>query len=245
MMINLDQARDRTYTLEALDHLQKKLKNKKADNKNLKPRFDFASVTLLEVVLTTFNAKAEILNKLNIVSSTALAKVVSKFTDSLLEDLKGLLQKPKKFKKADDYDQKKLSVLSRIDALTSLNIDKSKSAELTDDLNTLLASLSESQTEFATRLQTFIFAHAEEARKALPDSFNGDVSTIYGRHSINQNVNTRIVGKSHSEKLAILKSICEAASLPLVKLDQLLAARQLIISCEGGFHHNSYMQNYC
>ena len=105
MTANLDQARDRAYISEALDHLKKETKKKKIDGKTPKTKWCFSLVTLFEVVLSALRTKKTILNDLNIISNKDLARIVDKFNGSLLEQLQNLVRKPKKFMKAGKGDQ--------------------------------------------------------------------------------------------------------------------------------------------
>jgi hypothetical protein len=233
MMVNPDQARDRQYITDALDYIQKRVKSKKIGSEKSKERWDFASATLCEVVLSAFKAKAEVLNDLDIISNKDLTKIGKKFVDSLLEDLKNFLRKPKNIKKADKSDQITQSIYVTIDTLSALNVKGSKLTELASEADAFIDSLSESHPNIVMKLRTFMSAYAEETRKAFPIYVEDDITTIIGRQFIKRNGQALTVGKSQAEKLKLLKSICGGPSTPLVQLDGLLAARHIITSCEG------------
>jgi hypothetical protein len=235
MTANLDQARDRAYISEALDHLKKETKKNKIDGKTPKKKWCFSLVTLFEVVLTALRTKKTILNDLNIISNKDLARIVDKFNGSLLEQLQNLLQKPKKFMKAGKGDQMILSLDATIEALAAMDVDEANLAELADGVNTLISSLNETQQALAMRLETFMTSHALNPSKSLRQNSEDEPSTVFGRQSIEEKANALTVEKNQVEKLEILKSMCERSSSPLTQLDRLFAAKIIIFSCDGAF----------
>jgi hypothetical protein len=235
MTANLDQARDRAYISEALDHLKKETKRKKIDGKTPKTKWCFSLVTLFEVVLTALRTKKTILNDLNIISNKDLTRIVDKFNGSLLEQLQNLLRKPKKFMKAGKEDQMILSLDSTIEALAAMDVDRANLAELADGVNTVISSLNEEQQALAMRLETFMTPHAQNLGQLFRPNSEDKPSTVLGRQSIKEKADALTVGKNQAEKLEILKLMCERSSPPLTQLNRLFAAKNIIFSCDGAF----------
>lgn len=229
MTANLDQARDKEYASDAFDSLKKIVKSKKGDEKKSSTKWDFAAVALLEVVLTALTTKATILNDLDIISNKDLTKIGEKFKSSLVEQLHTLLQKPKKFKNTDKSDHNVLLLTSITDALAAVSAGEVESKELADDARNFIASLKGMQQEVTSKLETLLSPHLSDSSLKS----EGEIATVYGRQSIKEKMQALALGKDQVGKLELLRSISGPPSPPLVQLDRLLAARSLIISCEG------------
>ena len=128
-----------------------------------------------------------------------------------------------------------LSLYVTIEALTSLDVKPSKVAELTEEAHLFTESLKDLHSDVVMKLRNFMSAYAADSRKASPVHNEEDTTTIIGRKHIKNNAATLIIGKDQAEKLSVLKSIIGESSTSSVKLDQLLASRQIIASCGGEY----------
>lgn len=234
---NLDQLRNRGYTLDAMSHLQKKLKAK-ADTKKTH-KLDYALVALFDVLLGAFTAKETQLNDLSIISRADFISINASFKTCLLAQLEGLLAKTKKSSKPEKQAEKFLTIRSIVDALSKSRFDGSELANLVDAAKSFSASLDQTNMDVARRLETFISTSAQSAEVEVIDShFGGDISTVSGRQAIVDKVHALIFRKDQSEKLALLRSLLRDNQVSLTQLDKLLALRHLIMDCEGLSRHS-------
>ena len=232
MTATLSQPQSQEYVSDTVTYIRKQSSG--SGSKVKKGSWNFASTTLYEVVLAALLAKEAALDKLDLISCHDLKGISDSRKDSLLVEMKALLKKSKKSASSTDQMTKHLALLSVINALTTLGVDGPKLAELTDDAESFIASLPETEREVASRLETFMSVHARDDDGDLLDTeLKGDTSTISGRQGIVDKVNALIIGKDEEDKLELLKSLFGEDSVGLSQLDRLLAARHIISTCKG------------
>jgi nucleolar pre-ribosomal-associated protein 2 len=180
-----------------------------------------------------FQTRATPLDDMKVITKDDLDTSMATFKDGLLEQLKDILHKSRKDKsnklKAGQKTER-LMVLGIIDALAAVGIDSSKLAALEDDAKAFCTSVQDTELQIGKRLETFLAVHGPDVieEKLLA----GDVSTVNGRQSITQTTIASMIGKDKQTKLKLLDSIFGPGLIGLVRLDKLLAARQVIISIE-------------
>lgn len=231
MTTNLDQSRSQEYVSDTIAYMQKTCsapgKKSKADS------WDFASATLFQVLLSALSAKEETLDELNLISRSDLKGVENSFKDSLVVQMRSLLKKPEKLD-SSSRTARHLELLSIIDVLTALGVDGLKLTELIDHAKTFINSLTETDGEVASRLETFISGHARNEDGELVDTeLKGDALTTYGRQGIIDKANALVTGKSEKEKLELVQAIFGEDLAGISMLDKLLAARHVISTCKG------------
>ena len=229
---NLDQARNREYTLDALSHLRKKIKPK-TDNKKTH-KLNFALIAMFEALVGAFAAKEKQLNDLDIILSDDLASLKNNLKTCLLAQLEDVLAKTKKSSKPDKQAERSLTILSIIDALAKQEVDGSELANLVDAAKSFTASLDQADIDVGKRLDTFMATHSRSAELKVTDSeFGGDPSTVYGRQTIKETVQAIVTGKNQYQKLDLLNSILQDGAGGLLRLGSVLAVRYIIMACEG------------
>jgi nucleolar pre-ribosomal-associated protein 2 len=233
MTANLDQPRSQEYVSDAISHIKKKCPTSGGKAKGERS-WDFASAALFQVVLSALSAKQASLDKRDIVSSEDLKGITDSFKGSLLGQLRSLLKKPAKLASTGSESETGLELLTIVDALSTLGLDGTKLAELVDDVKSFIASFTEAEREVASRLETFISAHARDTDGDLLDTeLKGNTSTIYGRKGIFEQATALTTGKSQQDKLDLLRETFGENLVGLSQLDKLLAARHIISSCKG------------
>ncbi|KAL2068761.1 hypothetical protein VTL71DRAFT_15099 [Oculimacula yallundae] len=218
----VDQPRSTIYIAEAFKKIQKKV-NKASEKK--KHKMSFAIITIFDVALDAFNAKAPILNDLDIVQQGDLESVTTTFKSTILSQLKDAIRKPRKENTKDS-----LQIMSITDALDTLGVENSKLAGLEDAAAALVSSGDNMDNHFRERLKTFMVIHG--ARDDVSTQLRGSVTTQDARESIIARTNAAISGMDNDEKLVLLEELLGEDLSGLTQLDQLLAARQVIISVE-------------
>lgn len=233
MTANLDQPRSQEYISDAIAYLRKQSPSSR-DRSKKDQSCDFASATLSQIVLSALLAKEITLDELKVISSDDLNDVAGSFKDTLRSQMKSLVKKTEKLANPIDGAGRQLELLSIIDALTTLGVDGPKLAKLTGDVKSCVVSLTETQPEIGSRLDTFIAVHARDADGELLDTeLKSDSSTIYGRQEIIDKVAAMVTGKDQQEKLDLLQSTFGDDLAGLSQLDKLLAARYIISTCKG------------
>jgi hypothetical protein len=222
MTANIDQPGSQEYIAEAINYIKGQKQNSEGKGKQ---KWNLASISLFQVVLSALLIKVATLEDLGIISRHELEGIVDSFKDSLLIQLRSLLKKP---------EMAGLKLLSTIDALSILGVDGAKLAEFIDDAKSFIASLPETEHEVAARLEIFIAVHSRDPVGELLDTeLKGDTATIYGRQGIVEKASALTTGKSEQEKLVLLKSTFGVNLEGLLQLDKALAARHIISACKG------------
>jgi nucleolar pre-ribosomal-associated protein 2 len=211
-----NETRNKVYIMDAFKTIKKRLK--KAAEKS-KHKLSYAFIAIFEVVLKVLlDAKTQIIER------KGVETLVTSFKDHLIDQLKEILRKSRKGG-ADRGQDESLTILSTIDALSSLGAAASDKSELS----------------VGVRLKTFIFTTIYGSSTGLVNEVDvdaelaGDVKTTCGRQAIVQKAKALAFG-DNEQKLKLLDSIFGPGLIGLTCADKLLAARQVIISLEGMFH---------
>ncbi|CZT47560.1 uncharacterized protein RSE6_08135 [Rhynchosporium secalis] len=218
----MDQPRSITYITDAIKKIQKII-NKAGEKK--KHKMNFAVITMIEVVLSECLGKATALNDSDIIQRNDLEIVTALFKSTILSQLEDVIHK---FRRDNTNDS--LHILCIIDALATLGVDESRLAGLEDALAALVDSAGNMDNQFGERLKTFMVIHG--AKTDSSTRLKGSVTTLYARKSIIARTNAVISKMDNDEKLALLEELFGEDLSGLVQLDQLLAARHIIISIE-------------
>jgi nucleolar pre-ribosomal-associated protein 2 len=234
ILTNTEQPRNQEYITDAFGHVRKRIR--KALEKS-KHKSTYPSITLFELVLATFNAKANILHELGIISKKDLSEVNSSLKESLFLQLQNAIQKPRKEKSAkrkQSETDSTLVILSILDALSALGVDESKRAELRESAKSFTDVANDSEINVGMRLDLLIASHAVKTSDIeLCNQLEGDISTVYGRQSIVEKTQAALNGAENQRKLALLESVLNDSDC--IQLDKLLAARLIVLSTEGEF----------
>lgn len=226
MSTNLDQPRSREYVSEAIAHVEDQVGKGK-------PSVDFASITLIQVVLSVLSARGEALDKTGLTTDGSLQRIKETFTNTLVDQMRRQLEASKSA--ADTgHEMGYLKLLSIIDSLTILRVDGTKIIALMDEVKSCIGFLAEMESEVASRVENFMSVHARDEDNDLLDTgLQGDTSTIYGRQGILDKAKALIAGKDQDDKLELLKELFREDSTGLAELDTLLAAKHIIATCRG------------
>jgi len=226
-----NETRNKAYIMNAFKMIKKKVK--KAADKS-KHKLSYAFITIVEVVLKVLlDAKTQVIEKEDVES------IVTAFKDHLLDQLKEILLESRKGR-ADNSQDESLTILSAIDALSSLGVGVSEVSELREDA-TVFAASDKSELNVGVRLETFIFTAIYGSSTGLVSEVDvntelvGDIKTTYGRQAIVQKAKALAFG-GNEQQLKLLDSLFGPGLIGLACADKLLAARQVIISLEGIFH---------
>ena len=226
---NLDQPRNRIYALEMVDYVRKKLNTQTGENEKTKHKWNPARVALFEATLVSLAVKRDALDKLSILSSSDLLILTTSFEDSLLCKLQKSLRKGSKLQR----DEKQNSIMSFIDALTAININKPKLASLVSDAKRFLETLDETEHDMGMRVAAFFSGIPQDDGETTNLKESGDTSTIAGRQSIIAIVQPMIDEKDQDDRLELLASVFSESYAISTELDRLLAVKHIISACSG------------
>lgn len=183
------------------------------------------------MVLTVTRSRLPVLDELDIIKTPDFEALCTEFKKSFLIQLKVSLDQ--------EYDPTKterraLLLLSTLDALTSLGVNASEVADVKDKAKTFVASSDNTTFDVGKRLESFLAVHEGEIiKKKFGNKLKGDLSTVSGRQAVFDKVQTATAGKKGKTKLKLLDSVFGEGLVGLTELERLLAARQVIVSCEG------------
>lgn len=230
MTANLDQSRDKAYTLEALEYIKYKTRVKVNEKSKSKDCWNFALVALFEIVLAVLATKKNILDDLSIISIAELTSITVDFTHSLISTMhKSLLKK--KFKS----EHQKLSMLYKLDALEVLGFDRNTLNSLSEDADAFIESVKDENVDLAVRLEDFMAQHIhDEDDDPAGLRLVGSVDTIHGRQSLFGKAQTIAKSKDSEDKLELLASICKEVTSQCPP-DQLLSAYHVMKLCAGSY----------
>ncbi len=198
-----------------------------------KHRLNYALISIFEAALFCFLEKSTDTKFQEIIFRADLEETIIGFKECLLAQLKDTLTLSfAEIPDAQDVEQQQqrqhLAILSIIDAFNDLGADASKLAKLEGDARNFIASVVESEMEIKRRLETFMML-----RNLNPtEDLEAYVTTAYGRKSILQTTRTAAADKSNEEKLNMLSSIFESWPVTSTRLDDMLAAKEVIKSIE-------------
>lgn len=229
MSEGMDQRRRHTYIAGCFSEIRSKL----AQNKDIKKsqRWSFSDIALFDVVLTVFRSRLTALDDLGMVKTIDLQALCAELKASLLIQLGVSLAEEFSPRKKE---RKSLLLLCTIDALTSLGVTSSDLADF-KDAATSFATCPENVTfDVAKRLEVFVSIQGGGVgKKSFGTRVKGDLTTLYGRQAILAKVQAATLGKNEKSKLNLLDSIFGVGLVGLTQTDKLLAAKQVIMLCEG------------
>lgn len=226
MSTNLDQPRSREYVSEAIAYIGNQVDNGKL-------RGNYASIALIQVLFSALSARGKALDETGLTANGSLQRMKESFTDSLVDQIR---RQVKASRSVVDTGQEAryLELLNIIDSLSVLGVDGTKITALVDDVKSFIGSLTEAESEVASRLESFISVHARDEDGDLLDTgLKGDTSTIYGRQGILDKARALITGKDQDDRLELLKELFGEDLIGLSRLDTLLAAKHIIATCRG------------
>jgi len=229
VMENLDQSRNRSYVLEVVEYIQKKMKTKTGEKDKIKHRWTPARVMLFEATLISLASRREALNDLEILTSSDLTTMTTTFEASLLSQLHKSLRKGKKLTE----NEKRLAIVPTINALTAIKVDKTKLALLADDATAFLSTINEMEHDVGMRLAVLFSGTPQDGGQIMDLQTSGDTLSIAGRQSILAIAQTQIDGKDQDDKLELLETICKAPFATVAGLHRLLATKYIISACAG------------
>ncbi|KFY90495.1 hypothetical protein V500_05159 [Pseudogymnoascus sp. VKM F-4518 (FW-2643)] len=187
----------------------------------------------LAVVFISFLATNESrVLKVDGVSAEKISEIKTTFRDEFISNLRRLVQKPAKLKKATD--ERSMSLYSTIRALENpvLAVDPHSLSHLYDDATTCVKDLEARNPALASQINTFIITHIAETSKVKEsDLFDEDVTTSAGRLAIMGSMQAKTATMDESEKRDLLLQVLLPASTE--NLDKLLAIHYVLESCEG------------
>ncbi|KAH8820032.1 Urb2/Npa2 family-domain-containing protein [Xylogone sp. PMI_703] len=218
---NMDQTWNREYMLEAIQFLKKRIEVDKKSVENDCYTLD----TLAQVVATTLISNSVTINKLSVVSTSEYEDIISTYRSALLSRLKSLLHKPGKYD--NDDSARSLLLLATLNALETVGVDEGKLSKRAEDAQACVASMNERNLEIGRELGTFMAAHTH-----LETPFQGLATTTSGRKAISVSTLGLLDGLDEYGKLQVLQSLLEEAFDGPDALENLLAARQIIASCQ-------------
>lgn len=237
MTVNMDQVRDRTYISDGIRDIKKILKSTSSSKKEGDLAHSY--IALADTTLSVLRSRSIVLNDLNIISTNKLDKLSASLKEYLLDHFRALLKKAIKSSSKSEsksFANESIALLCTIDSLNTLGVTSTE-LQVIGEKAKKLANLESSKAgdvlETRNRLNTFMTTHSESIRlENVGERIQGDISTIYGRQSILENVRAATSGKDEKSKLLLLHSIFGTGLANMHHLDKLLAARYVIASCE-------------
>ena len=234
MTSNPDQARAREYLVGALECIKKKTKSISSKNGN---EWRGALIALFDTTLRVVQNKLPLLSKADIISSSKLQKILVGFKESLLAYMGANLKKlEKRASKHESSSSRSLTLLCTLEALLRLGVTPSELAPFKSSASAIVSYekfMADDMFEIGKRLQTFMAAYSEHENNPIITPITGDTSTAYGRQSILERTRAAVAGKEQTHKFNILTSLLASDPEDLGRLDKLLAAREVIMSCDG------------
>ena len=170
--------------------------------------------------------------KVDGVTAEKISEIKTTFRDEFISNLRRLVQKPAKLKRATD--ERSMSLYSTIRALENpvLAADPHSLSHLYDDATTCVKDLEARNPALASHINTFIITHIAETSKVKEsDLFDEDVTTSAGRLAIMRSMQAKTATMDESEKRDLLLQVLLPASTE--NLDKLLAIHYVLESCDG------------
>ncbi|KFY30477.1 hypothetical protein V494_08148, partial [Pseudogymnoascus sp. VKM F-4513 (FW-928)] len=190
-----------------------------------------ARIQLAVVFLSFLAANESRVLKVDGVTAEKISELKTTFRDEFVSNLRRLVQKPTKLKKATD--ERSMSLYSTIRALENpvLAVDPSSLSHLYDDATSCAKDLEERNPTLASQINTFFITHtAETSEVEQSELFDEDVTTSAGRLAIMRAIQAKTATMDESEKhdLMIRGLLPGCAE----NLDKLLAIHYVLESCE-------------
>lgn len=235
MTINIDQSRNKAYINEALSHLKKQLKSEKSES-------NFATIILMDIVLTALTPKIEILNELDVISKKKLSKLTDTSREFLFGQLKLLLKHSEDLITVQHSESRILTLYCIINALSSLGFGEQGARDVAGQFQGFLASarasssLTSNQRIVVAKIETLQSSGEGTSTSLLLDSSN-DLTSVFTRECIEKKVNVLVGRQDETEKLEVLRSMCGKESLLPRTSSELFVVRNIIASCAGMLHH--------
>ncbi|RFU34601.1 hypothetical protein B7463_g1738, partial [Scytalidium lignicola] len=221
VVTNIDQPWNRTYLLEAIQFLKERID---ADKKCIENN-SYTLDTLSQAVATTLISHGSTLNRLDVVDTSDHEDFMSAYSSALLSKFKTLLHKPSKYN--SDDSARSLSLLSTMSALEAVGFDEKKLAKRVEDAQACITSMHDLHLDLGKELATFMAAHTH-----LETPFQGLATAASGRRTVCASTSGLLEGLDEDGKLQVLRSLMEEAFDGPDSLENLLAARHIIVSCQ-------------
>ncbi|KAG9242736.1 Urb2/Npa2 family-domain-containing protein [Calycina marina] len=217
---NLDQTRNRSYAVEAIDYVTKKLNKEKSKHSwNAAAR-----VALFDAALSSLQDKHGVLNDLDIINKSNLDSLLVSFEKMLLAQLHKVFEKPANFTRSE----KTQFVTVACDALTAMKVNAPRLEKLSIYADRFILSLGEAESDLKMRVGILLSTISEDYSKQTAST----TGSVMGRQSIRAARNNALKGTDSSNKLGLLKSTLQRSLGPSNELDNLLATKYTVAACD-------------
>jgi hypothetical protein len=224
----IDQPKSREYIQGAKDALENWLQV----NRKTKRVPSYATIRLVQVVITVWRTKATSVDGFLMALKETAEKFSATFKGLLLSNLQRCLQKPEKL--AQDNDEHCLSLYSTMDALDAFDAGEGDLVKMQINVISTLDLLKELNSELGKRLELFMTEHYPAVFGEPPKRLlKGDITTIAGREVIRRKAVAMTKRMTEPEKLQLVTDLLEEVG-DAQALDKLLALKHVIANCEGG-----------
>ncbi|KFY03585.1 hypothetical protein O988_01385, partial [Pseudogymnoascus sp. VKM F-3808] len=187
-------------------------------------------IELAVVFLSFLSANESRVLKVDGVTAEAILEKNTTFRDELVLNLKRLVQKPTKLKRATD--ERSMSLYSTIRALENpvFTMDPRPLRDLNDDVTICVKELESRNPALASQVKIFFLTHIASILSVQSDLVDEDVTTSAGRVAIMRAMQAKTATMNESEKRDLLLRDLLPASKE--NLDKLLAVHYVLESCE-------------
>ncbi|KAG9239698.1 Urb2/Npa2 family-domain-containing protein [Amylocarpus encephaloides] len=235
MIEDTEQRRRKSYLTECLTTITNEIHSFGGK----RSKYDcFAHIALVDATASVLFEKSAPLFKAEITSHSDFLDLLVLFKNNLLLQLKKTLKHIESMSlKAVELDQPEarsalaMTVICLVDAISSLGVAPDDLSPYKKYAKKAVAAMNLSNSteylEAEKRLETLLAAGGDDPL----DQLTGDVSTLYGRQELLKKTQAAFVGKDQTDKLKFLNSIISPRDKSLPRLDQLMVARQVILSC--------------
>ena len=184
-------------------------------------------IQLAVVFLSFLAANQSRALKVDGVTAEKILEIKTTFRDEFISNVKRLVQKPAKLKRATD--ERSMSLYSTIRALENpvFSVDPHSLSHLYDDAIACAKDLEARNPALASQINTFFITHNDEKVKES-DLFDEDVTTSAGRVAIMRAMQAKTAKMDESEKHDLLLRVLLPASTQ--NLDKLLAVHYVLES---------------
>lgn len=188
-------------------------------------------IQLAVVFLSFLSTNESSVLKVDGVTAETILEKKTTFRDELVSNLKRLVQKPTKLKRATD--ERSMSLYSTIRALENpiFTVDPRPLRDIYDDVTICVKELESRNPALASQLKTFFLTHIASISNVQSDVVDEDVTTSAGRIAIMRAMQSKTATMDESEKRDLLLRDLLPASKE--NLDKLLSVHYVLESCEG------------
>lgn len=231
----VDQPKSREYIYEMIsiveEWIEANIKAKKVPS--------FAMIGLVQVVISVLGTKALVLNTSNIANEQKLAELQSSYRELLSRNLRRRLEKPEKLK--DKNDERTMSLYKTMDAFDAIGTTQYEIADLRMNYKSFTSTLMEINPKLRHRFELFMFEHDKTIDRSSFHVSKGEIASIIGRKAIKREVLATTEGLAEPDRLQLASRILADTLEGDKSIENLLALRHVIASCESKFHAPLYV----